>query len=113
MGAGRRSAISTATASRISPSLGGAGTLFVNLGLGNGTFNAVGPFTVGGGAGVPTIAMGDVNGDGKQDIVAVIAGTPNTVTVLLGDGHGGFATAPGSPFSAGGSCSEPASSSPT
>ncbi|MGI8687688.1 MAG: FG-GAP repeat domain-containing protein [Thermomicrobiales bacterium] len=81
----------------------GQGTLFVNLGLGNGTFNTVGPFTVG--YGVSTTATGDVNGDGKQDIVSVAAGTPNMVTVLLGDGHGGFTTAPGSPFSAGGSCS--------
>ncbi len=81
----------------------GTGTLFVNLGLGNGTFTTVGPFTVGG-YGVPTIATGDVNGDGKQDIVYVAASTPNMVTVLLGDGHGGFTTAPSSPFSAGGSC---------
>jgi hypothetical protein len=40
----------------------------------------------------------DVNGDGKADLVAA---TGETVRVLLGDGHGSFAAAPGSPFPAG------------
>src|SRR5262249_14909171 len=49
------------------------------------------------------LAVGDVNGDGQPDII-----TPNskpgerTVTVLLGDGRGGFQPAKGSPFAAGG-----------
>jgi hypothetical protein len=42
----------------------------------------------------------DVNADGHLDIV--VAGFEQSgVTVLLGDGHGGFKDAPGSPFAAG------------
>ncbi len=56
------------------------------------------PFTVGL---RPTgVATGDFNGDGKQDIAIANAGN-NNVTVLLGNGTGGFAAAPGSPFQAG------------
>src|SRR5438045_3524160 len=75
----------------------------VMLGDGRGGFvrAAASPFPVG-----PSpypLAVGDVNGDGKPDVI-----TPNskpkdwTVTVLLGDGGGGFRPAPGSPFAAAG-----------
>ena len=43
--------------------------------------------------------MGDVNGDGKLDIVTPNVGSDN-VSVLLGDGRGGFTNAPGSPYGA-------------
>jgi trimeric autotransporter adhesin len=42
-----------------------------------------------------TVAMGDVNGDGKPDLV--VAGARG-VTVLLGGGDGRFRVAPGSPI---------------
>ena len=42
----------------------------------------------------------DFNGDGKPDVVTTDLGA-NTVTILLGDGHGGLVPAPGSPFAAG------------
>jgi hypothetical protein len=42
------------------------------------------------------IAVGDLNKDGKLDVVTCNDG--ETVTVLLGDGRGGFAPAPGSPL---------------
>jgi hypothetical protein len=45
------------------------------------------------------VAMGDFNGDGKPDLA--IANTNNIVTVLLGNGTGGFAEAPDSPFRVG------------
>lgn len=45
------------------------------------------------------IRLGDVNGDGKTDLVTDTAG--NSVVVLLGDGEGGFKPAPGSPFATG------------
>jgi hypothetical protein len=47
-----------------------------------------------------TIAVADVNHDGAPDIIAANP-TSGTVTVLLGDGHGHFHPAPGSPFPAG------------
>jgi FG-GAP-like repeat len=49
---------------------------------------------VGGGA----LAIGDVNHDGRQDIVTARA---DGATVFLGDGRGRFAQAAGSPFAAG------------
>ncbi|MGI8588139.1 MAG: FG-GAP-like repeat-containing protein [Chloroflexia bacterium] len=44
--------------------------------------------------------MGDFNGDGHPDI-AVANENSNNLTVLLGDGMGSFAPAPGSPFPVG------------
>lgn len=46
------------------------------------------------------LAVGDVNGDGKLDVVTANSGT-NDVSVLLGDGRGHFRPAPGAPFDAG------------
>jgi hypothetical protein len=71
--------------------MNGTGAIYVLLGNGNGTFqtitgfNAASPFYV-------TVA--DVNGDGKEDLLAsslnLSAGTGNTVSVLLGNGNGTF-----------------------
>lgn len=47
-----------------------------------------------------TIAAADLNGDGHTDLVTPNAGR-GTVSILLGDGHGHFAHAHGSPFGAG------------
>jgi hypothetical protein len=44
------------------------------------------------------IAVGDWNKDGKLDVITCNDG--DTVTVLLGDGRGGFTPAPGSPIRA-------------
>ena len=55
------------------------------------------PFTLG--TKPMSVAVGDLNGDGKPDLA--IANGDGTVTVLLGNGAGGFAGAPGSPFAAG------------
>ena len=60
------------------------------------------PFATGGTQVVNT-AVADFNGDGKQDLAADNQ-TQNNVSVLLGDGNGGFTSAPGSPFAVGGSC---------
>ena len=47
------------------------------------------------------LAVGDFNGDGIQD-VAVTSGTSGFITVLLGNGSGGFTVAPGDqPFISG------------
>ena len=65
------------------------------LGNGDGTFsqgNAANP-------GGLWIAAGDFNGDGNLDLA--VTNRLNTVTILLGDGKGGFAVAPGSPVPVG------------
>src|SRR5689334_23199814 len=46
------------------------------------------------------LAVADFNRDRKVDLAVVNAESAN-VTILLGDGKGGFAPAPGSPFPAG------------
>ena len=57
------------------------------------------PFSVG--ANPAQVAVGDFNGDGKQDLATANYSSGN-VSVLLGTGTGSFAAASGSPFSAGG-----------
>jgi hypothetical protein len=52
------------------------------------------------GKGPGSVALADVNGDGRLDVV-VANDESGDVTVLLGDGKGSFAAAPGSPFPAG------------
>src|SRR4029077_5644626 len=52
------------------------------------------PIAVAGGP--QNVAVGDVNGDGKTDLVVPCA--KKQTAVLLGDGRGGFRPAPGSPL---------------
>src|ERR1700761_5612071 len=51
------------------------------------------------------ISVADLNHDGNPDIAVANAGSDTTdsgsITVLLGDGNGGFRAAAGSPFAAG------------
>lgn len=81
----------------VTPSSDAVGGPAVSVLLGNGAggFPAVLPFSVG--SAPQSVAVADFNGDKKLDLVAVSAGVqtmtmnvPPTVTVLLGNGAGGF-----------------------
>ncbi len=79
----------------------GGNTVSVLLGDGTGAFTAASgsPFAVG--VNPISVAIADFNGDGKPDLVTANADS-NSVSVLLGDGAGGFTVASGSPFAVGG-----------
>jgi hypothetical protein len=76
------------------------GSVSVLLGKGGGRFSPGpgSPLTVG--VRATSVAVGDFNGDHTPDL-AVANYSDNTVSVLLGDGSGGFSPVPGSPFSVG------------
>jgi hypothetical protein len=79
-----------------------SGQVLVLPGLGYGTFGPAlhfqaggGPYGVSGGGvisgeGSAALAVGDINGDNRPDVVVANAGS-NLLGVLLNDGHGGFA----------------------
>jgi hypothetical protein len=67
------------------------GTVGVLLGSGDGTFQAAVIYNSGG-LGAFSVAVADVNGDGKPDLL-VANMVQNTVGVLLGNGDGTFQTA--------------------
>ena len=68
---------------------GSAGAVSVLLGNGNGTFAARQTFAAG--SNPNFVAVADVNGDGKPDLLVVNDTTNGTVSVLLGNGNGTFA----------------------
>lgn len=75
----------------------------VLLGKGNGDFGPPPlpvPASVSVGNKPISVAVGDFNGDAKSDL-AVANYMDNSVSVLLGNGMGGFSPAPASPFSVG------------
>jgi hypothetical protein len=76
------------------------GTVTVLLGDGSGGFTPASGSPVATGNAPRSMAVGDFNGDGKPDL-AVTNEFMNAVTVLLGDGAGGFTPASGSPFATG------------
>jgi hypothetical protein len=82
-----------------------SGTVSV-LALSNaGLTGPIGPPIPTGLASISALAVGDFNGDGKPDL-AVVDGSgvsAASVSILLGNGQGGFGIAPGSPFPSGGS----------
>jgi FG-GAP-like repeat len=72
-------------------------TLSVLLGDGKGHFVAAPGTACATGKAPNDIAVGDFNGDGNLDLVIANTGTPN-LTILLGDGKGGFKASARSPF---------------
>jgi hypothetical protein len=70
-----------------------ANSIEVRLGLGGGGFNGILTFpTVPGGTNPTGLAIGDVNGDGRLDVVTANQVGDNA-SLLLGDGTGAFAAA--------------------
>ncbi|HEY3569621.1 MAG TPA: VCBS repeat-containing protein [Thermoanaerobaculia bacterium] len=67
---------------------------------GDGPGTASGPSRFAAGTAPGSVEVADLNGDGKPDLV-VANEQSQDVTVLLGDGRGGFKAAKGSPFAAG------------
>ncbi len=64
----------------------------VLLGDGSGDFSAAGTGPEATGSAPVAVAVGDFNGDGKQDLATANTGSDN-VTILLGDGSGDFTAA--------------------
>jgi hypothetical protein len=67
----------------------GDGEVGVLLGNGNGTFQSDRTFALSAPGYLTSIAVADINGDGKPDLVVTAAGS-NAVDVLLGNGDGTF-----------------------
>jgi FG-GAP-like repeat/Cep192 domain 4 len=75
--------------------LGGAGSVSVLLGNGDGTFQAAVTYSAGGPA--LSVTVGDLNGDGKPDVAVLSCGgcgsfSPGQVEVLLNNGDGTLQT---------------------
>ncbi len=72
---------------------GGGGNVLVRLGRGDGSFGTESSFAMTDGS-IGRIQLGDLNGDGKLDIVAVGNGSAGSVAVVrLGQGTGSFGSA--------------------
>ena len=76
---------------------GGSGNISVYLGDGRGGFAQASGSPFAAGQEPNDIATGDFNGDGNLDVAIANHGT-KLVSVLLGNGKGQFANAPGSPL---------------
>jgi len=70
----------------------------VLLGNGSGGFApaAGSPFSAG--SFPVSVVVGDFNGDGIQDLATANQSSSNNVTILLGNGSGGYSAAPPTPF---------------
>jgi hypothetical protein len=75
----------------------GGNSLSILLGDGRGRFRAAATIPFAGDAPPHLVVLGDLNEDKKLDLVAT-SHDSNHAVVYLGDGRGGFAPAPGSPF---------------
>lgn len=69
---------------------GGNNKLGISLGAGDGTFGAISYTTLATDSGIYFIASADLNNDGNQDVVTVNY-LLDTISILLGNGAGGFA----------------------
>lgn len=69
----------------------GNDNIAIELGDGTGAFTQAGTVSTGASSDPRAIATGDFNNDGKTDLISANQGS-STVSILLGDGMGGFAT---------------------
>jgi hypothetical protein len=76
------------------------GTVSILIGNGDGSLTPASSAIAVGGTNPISVTIADFNGDGNADIVTANNGTA-TLSVLLGDGTGGFTAAIGSPFPSG------------
>ena len=74
------------------PNNAGGNTISILLGTGTGTFGSANNITVGTNQYVSFVAVGDLNGDGKQDLAVVSSNEDSTgvLRIYLGNGSGGF-----------------------
>jgi hypothetical protein len=75
---------------------GGAGGVSILLGDGHGGFQVQPPIALSNGVATPeSITASDFNGDGRPDLAVAISNPgSDLVSILLGDGHGGFQVQP-------------------
>jgi hypothetical protein len=83
----------------------GDDNIAIRLGDGNGGFTGTGTVSTGTASDPRAIATGDFNNDGKTDLISANQGS-STVSIVLGDGMGGFATDT-TPFNAATSAANP------
>jgi FG-GAP-like repeat len=82
------------------PGFSPRGSIRVFLG-GAGTLTPAGPPIATGSDSSEAVRLADFNADGRLDAAVTNETAPGSVSLLLGDGAGGFAPAPGSPFASG------------
>jgi hypothetical protein len=80
----------------------GSNTISILLGDGSGAFSAAAGSPVAtGGVGAESVKIGNLNGDANADLAVANLASSN-VSILLGNGSGGFTAAAGSPVATGG-----------
>ena len=67
-------------------------------GTGSGQFSTLGVFPLDGNTPPVALLADDLDADGNADLVTVHGGSPGEISVLLGNGEGGFTSADNSPF---------------
>jgi hypothetical protein len=80
--------------------MAGGAKLTILIGNGSGAFSEASGSPIDAGSFAAYVAVGEFNGDGKQDL-AVANGGSNSLTILLGNGNAEFSQAAGSPIRVG------------
>jgi hypothetical protein len=75
-----------------------ANDVLVLTGTGSGQFSNSGIFPLDGNTPATALLVDDFDSDGSMDLVSVHGGSPGEISVLLGNGSGGFSSADNSPF---------------